>query len=54
VFEKARNYADFMRICQIMLSLANFGLEILRAMLGAMKNEIKTVSYKPFDQVNEA
>jgi len=48
VSEKARNYADFMRICQIILHGADFGTGILRAMLGKMKNETKTVSYKHF------
>jgi len=48
VFEKARNYADFMRICQINLQAAYFGVGIGRVMLSIMKNETKTVSYKHF------
>jgi len=46
VFEKARYYADFMRICQIILQVSYFGAGTERAMLAAMKNETKTVSYK--------
>jgi len=54
VFEKARNYADFMRICQIYLRRMNLGHAQGRAMLDRMKNEIKTVTYKEFEQTKTA
>jgi hypothetical protein len=49
---KARNYADFRRICQISVSNGRLGAGGHRAMLCAVKKEIKTVSYSQFAEAH--
>jgi len=45
VSEKARNYADFMRICQIGFDRIYLGGALGRVMLKRIKNQTKTDSY---------